>query len=316
MCVNVHLYPAVWYNFRHSTSHVASYGPKLAAESAHDRTANALMLFYRKKSTMIDRGMVAATVSTEPGNLTPYSAAVVEPPLKTLKLTDEGSEGGECHSNRLPSDLVDGYDAFMREVSNFNTDHAISKQLLDDELHNFILSLLQLVNDSKYIESLSVSDAQQVLHKIVTFATSFFFDVVLHCRDRSNVLTWIEQLKCVYSSHSSLATDFIAKVVGTDGSWFVEYLLLCSDESARNSFVELFSSMLQYCVSLTDTKTLTSMAVEEKREAGKLSDNTILLQECIRRIVRALSYDIFKSLATSAGLLSLVDNLSKIAVFR
>ena len=165
------------------------------------------MLFYRKRSTIEE---------SVDGHITPSS--VLEPPMKALKLPDG------FHNQNLSSDLVDGYGAFMREVLDFNVDHAISKQLLDSELHDFILSLLQLANDKEYLNKLPTSDAKQHISKLVTFASSFFFDVFLHCRDRSNVQMWIEELKSIYSLHTSLATDFIANVLGADNSWFFEYL--------------------------------------------------------------------------------------------
>ena len=255
------------------------------------------MLFYRKKSAL----------RTPEGELV-TSSGIVEPPSKTLVLSD-GDE-----DKRTQPGLIDGYGAFMREVTDFNIDHAISKQLLDAELHNFVLNLLQLANDTTYLDELNTQTTEEYVREITVFASSFFFNIVLHCRDRSEVQVWINEFKSLYSSHERLAVDFVASVLGAENSWFNEYLMGCNDDSARNSFVTFFVVTLQHCVSSADVGALTSIAVEDK--VGKVSHETILVQEAIRKIVQALAYDLFKTPATSGGLLALLADLSKMAVFR
>jgi hypothetical protein len=284
------------------------YGPKPAAEHTHDRTSNALMLFYRKKTTQMISNNESDTTSTS-------SIVDVQTSLEKTRLTAESKKKDDRFQNLSP-DLVDGYGAFMREVQEFNIDHAVSKQLLDAELHDFMLYVLNLANDKKYLNTLSSDHINSQIQSIVKFTSSFFFDVILHCRDRSNVQKWIEQLKAVYSHHSYLATEFLATVLSTDNSWLVEYLLHCNDEGARSCFVSLFASIMHDCVSSVDFKALTFTAFEEKGEAGKFSETTMLVQESMRKIIQALTYEVFKFPATSAGLLSLVGELSKIPVLR
>jgi ubiquitin C-terminal hydrolase len=101
-------------------------GPSGNVSSGHhhnvddDRTSNALMLFYVKKMASSRIPFVTSTDSQDLHQQLTYSNDPSHP------------------SSSLPSDNIDGYQAFHREVMESNLQHLLTCYLVDPELHNFV----------------------------------------------------------------------------------------------------------------------------------------------------------------------------------
>jgi ubiquitin C-terminal hydrolase len=198
-------------------------GPSGQSNSSYDeneRTSNALMLFYTKvKST------------------------VVFSPTKDEIMTNVMTHQHMSSSTENGAVLVDGYQAFAREVHESNLQHVLSCYLLDSDLHCFVRDVLSNVSkltspSSAAVNSLSIADpvlAQQTFQ----FSLKFLLDTILHCRERSGTKSWLQVFQQHFEAYPSSALWFLKELVGTNRSWLREYLLISSDFMSRSTFVHI-----------------------------------------------------------------------------
>lgn len=200
--------------FGGSSSYTAgTYNPNLE----DDRTSNALMLVYSKV-----KGKDQSVVTT------PSKSDV---------------------ANQSASDLIDGTAAFRREVQEANIQHTLNMIMVDPELHSFVRSLLSSISDKddEYgLSQLSWSplDAEDDLPlRTVQFGTSFLMDVVLHCRERPAMRTFLQVLKDSFETYPHTARWFLNQVLNPQVcSWSNDFLLSCTDPLARATFVQVLTN--------------------------------------------------------------------------
>ena len=127
-------------------------GPANGGQNEEDRTSNALMLFFNK----VRPNDSEKTPTVGPG-LGPETGSVVG----SAKGTWTGSGTASNIEMNLPSEsaneivttpgalLVNGYQAFGREVRESNLNHVLSCYVLDTDLHAFVRGLISSICDSK-----------------------------------------------------------------------------------------------------------------------------------------------------------------------
>jgi hypothetical protein len=195
--------------------------------SDEDRTSNALMLFYSKAKRTIQVDMTSTTQT--------FASMTVD------------------SQNDV---LVDGTEAFQREVLQSNLQHLLSCSLVDPDLHGFVRSLVQLVSrrgqqasnvDSRDLRwSLEASNNDLPL-RTVWFTCTFLFDVLLHYRERAAIQTSLRVLKDAFEVHPHTAAWFMGWVLDCDScGWFHEYMLASTDTLARASFLQLFMAAVRF----------------------------------------------------------------------
>jgi ubiquitin C-terminal hydrolase len=199
-----------------------------------DRSANALMLFYRKvkPNTRESRKEEATTGSAGAG------AGPAAP-------TGPSPEEQAALNARDP--LVNGYHAFEREVWETNMKHLVAEYVLDVDLHNFVRSILySICKGSGTLEqgaealSLAAMPAEIKMNEIASFGCGFFMDVVLRCKERSGVKLWLGVLISYFNKFPLTADWFLLHIrTRSQCLWLEDYLVHCSDSMASSSFVQL-----------------------------------------------------------------------------
>ena len=198
-----------------------------------DRSANALMLFYRKVKTVTREVKSEDTVSG--------SAGIVAPAGPT-------AEEREALDARDP--LVNGYQAFEREVWEANMKYLVSEYVLDVDLHNFVRSILSaMCKGSVSLEeeasalTLAAIPAEIEMNEMVSFGCQFFVDVVLHCKNRSGVKLWLDVLDSYFKKFPFTADWFLTHILTqAQCSWLRDFLLHSTDSMASSTFVHLIVS--------------------------------------------------------------------------
>ena len=199
-----------------------------------DRTSNALVLFYSKVKTS-KSPIKCPTVSTN------------------SSVTNNKGEGESKSIQSTVSELlVDGENAFLREVRRSNLQHLQTVYLIDPELNTFLRALLASIipqpnGDSSSVRAVSwnVSDVskgddEDIPLRTVQYALSFLLDVSLHCRERAAVRNTVLTLKDVFHAHPHTAAWFVRHVITTNTcTWFSDYLVTCTDPLARATFVQV-----------------------------------------------------------------------------
>lgn len=226
-----------------------------------DRTANALILFFNKvKSTNIDSQTPVVPESTAESESAPavvtQSTDASAPTLKT-------------------SALIDGHQAFIREVRDWNMQHLLSRYMLDPDLHTFVRSMLASVilshtgSDTSAISDIDTNDQQlnvlqwynkddkgcaAIPNAVIHFAIKFLFDVVLHCRERAAIRAWVTVLRQAFDTFPDAAIVFLHSLIveTTTYKWLEEYLAVCTDALARASFVQVVSQAVLSLASTLD----------------------------------------------------------------
>lgn len=200
-----------------------------------DRTSNALMLLYNK---------VKKVAAVEP-SATPSPKAVPN---------DDPSAPLEGRSVVL----VDGTQAYQREVRESNMQHILTCYLLDPDLHAFVRGLLSSITTAvsasvDEVDALNNSITQMSLMqwsplsapddlplRTVQFNCTFLLDVVLHCRERAAMRSSINVLNAAFDAFPHTAVWFVSHVLDTSNcTWFAEYTLHSSDALARAAFVQI-----------------------------------------------------------------------------
>ena len=250
------------------------------AAPQYDRTSNALMLFYNKSK----KNITAVDVSAS------RAAASAAPSL-------DGKQ------------LVDGYQAFHREVFNLNLEHATSQFLLDPCLHQLMLTVLKLGNYQPYLQLCGAP--AQTAAVIFDLTVQFFLGLLLHYRSRANIRSWLQEFKIMLSSFPEIANHFLdILVAGKENIWFTDYLLSCNDELARSSFASLLQSVIVVCIPL-------ELQVEYAGESLiSLPDSVMLAQEAVRKIIILASSEAPKHARTSNEIFVLIRDLAAIPYLR
>lgn len=197
-----------------------------------DRTSNALILFYKK--TRVNE-----------------STSIYESDIKSVNDSIDDLLICKEDKNILGLKLVDGNEAFLREVNASNLQHALSCYLLDCEMHVFVRALISSLckstgDNSENNISLewSISNYSELPHETIRFGVHFLLDVILHCRERAGMQLWINALRDAFQAYPETAHWFVKSIVmnnnsSESGNWFSEYLSQCTDANARYTFVQV-----------------------------------------------------------------------------
>ena len=295
-------------------------GPPSANLSSHhshnqsmneeDRISNALMLFYNKVKK-------------------PSQVSVSE--QQVVGATDVGSSA--VVPSTVDERLVDGIQAFQREVQEANTQHILSCYLLDSDLHNFVRNLLSLLSQSDTVGSAensfssedSLSSFQEKLLWIpevvtedlplrtVKFGCEFLLDVVLHCRERASMRSSVNVLRSCFEKYPHTAVWFLQRVVDTQScAWFFDYLFFCTDALARATFVQILVQAV-HIVAPSSPEVLISMKnaklVDLKTEIH--NKPTVLIFYLLKLVVES-SVKVVNHVRTADEYFSLVRDLCSI----
>jgi len=163
-------------------------GPQASSHSGKmvegDRSRNALMTFYSK----VKRGSPNMASSTAPSS--PVGSAPGSSPASPVAVQG----GAESILNRL----VDGCEAFEREVQESNLRHIVLSHLCDPCLHKFLAQVLMHLEP----ERLGTDDA--AADEIFTSSTSFFLEYILRFnRDIGVHSLWLKALQRLLSGSLS-----------------------------------------------------------------------------------------------------------------
>jgi ubiquitin C-terminal hydrolase len=224
-----------------------------------DRSANALMLFYTKlrPTKTADDTLPTVTPNTSP----------TKQPAPTVGGTQERPIG---------SRLVNGYQAFYRELRGWNLEHLLSRYVLDADLHVFVREVFESVIESQrslkgepggdvngsnishsFGESLqwyAEEQAATVPLQLIQFGCNFLFDVVLKCRERSATKSWVSALKSMFAHFPSAALWFLQINMNRRCClWFKMYLLSCTDALARNTYVQVLAAAVHTVAATFDS---------------------------------------------------------------
>lgn len=217
-------------------------GPPSANNSAstsnlmeEDRTSNALMLLYNK----VKKASPLSVAVEDESTLVEPSA----PPEESQNLV-----------------MVDGTQAYQREVRESNMQHILTCYLLDPDLHSFVRGMLSSITSAvssspDEMDALNASITQMNLSlmqwdpstapddlplRTVQFNCSFLLDVVLHCRERAAMRSSIHVLSAAFDAFPHTAMWFLSHVLDTTTcAWFLEYTLHSADALARAAFVQI-----------------------------------------------------------------------------
>ncbi len=220
-----------------------------------DRTSNALMLFYSKvKPTVPGPDPVVADEDVTVNNAGDPASVDTASSVETAETITTASTVAPISIPTVSggSRLVDGYQAFQRELQIWNLEHLLSRYMLDPELSTFVRGLLEGVVKSMTGGSSSVSSGEfpwftsspnssvLIPMQATQFGCSFLFDVVLHCRERSASREWVDVLKNLFEVFPAGGIWFLDTLLFDDSNtWFHDYLLTCSDQLARSTFVQV-----------------------------------------------------------------------------
>jgi ubiquitin C-terminal hydrolase len=259
-----------------------------------DRTSNALMLFYKKvrPNENIDDKSEEGAVDVVTTSLTQTSISAADNDVITIS------------SNSVGSDLINGYQGFIREVQESNLQHILYCYLLDSDMHIFVRGLIRSVtmaaknsitkeikssnsySNLNIIDEMNQFDTELSYHfnwspnesnpdiakKLVQFGVTFLLDVILHCRERCAMKQWVEVIKEAFITFPDTASFFIFELIkNNQNTWLNEYLLYCSDQSARQTFVQLVFAAVQVIAPKTDEGLVKNLKLTQEELRKKLS---------------------------------------------
>ena len=292
------------------SANLASHNSHNQSMNEEDRISNALMLFYNKvkkpspseqqQQQSLGDGQVAA-------------CAIVQ--------TTEGDR------------LVDGIQAFQREVQEANMQHILSCYLLDSDLHNFVRALLALLSQSDVAGSAensftsedSLSSFQEKLLwkpedmnddlplRTVKFGCEFLLDVVLHCRERASMRSSVNVLRSCFEKYPHTALWFLHRVVDTQScGWFLDYLFYCTDALARATFVQILVQAV-HIVAPTTAEALVSMKNFKLMDLkSEIRSNPAALVSYLLKLVVESSVKVVNHVRTADEYFTLVRDLCSI----
>jgi ubiquitin carboxyl-terminal hydrolase 9/24 len=201
-----------------------------------ERSANALMLFFRKTRPSTGKSKDKNGTSTGSGTV---GTTEIAPVSENIISFDE--------LNKIDP-LIDGYQAFEREVWETNIKQLISEYVLDSDFHSFVRSLLSTLLSDPSADTQAARDANITMkaaaadikvNEIASFGCQFFLDVVLKCREREGVSVWVDVLKSCFSLYPTTAEWFLFHTLSRQCSWLKDFLLQSVDSGASENFVEL-----------------------------------------------------------------------------
>jgi ubiquitin carboxyl-terminal hydrolase 9/24 len=240
-----------------------------------ERSANALMLFFRKTRPSKGKSKDKNGASTGSGTV---GTTEIAPVLENIISFDE--------LNKIDP-LIDGYQAFEGEVWETNIKQLISEYVLDSDFHSFVRSLLSTLLSDPSVDTQAARDANITLktaaadikmNEIASFGCQFFLDVVLKCREREGVSVWIDVLKSCFSLYPTTAEWFIFHVLSLQCSWLKDFLMQSVDSGASENFVEL---LVEACRSIA--------AHDPERTAKAAADADALIYRLADALLHLLS---------------------------
>lgn len=168
-----------------------------------DRTSNALMVFY-KKVRPVQRSQ----------------------PIVTFQ------------EDSTTTKLINGYQAFSREVNESNFYHILSSYLLDSDTHTFTVIILD-----NFVSRYHATQDIELLQKIralTKFTCKYLFDVVLHCRDLQDINNWVVVISKAFTCSQQSAVDFLDMLNHSNNTWLDDYLIHCLTPKNRFAFSQIF----------------------------------------------------------------------------
>ena len=233
--------PDKWYKFDDDDVTEFHYSPETIAyecfggslmNSDLDRTSNALMLFYSKKKQQPQPVSPKDALVSLPG-----SFPDIDNPSSPTRPVNDTPTSLANPQNRL----IDGRKAYAREVHESNLQHIVSQYLLDSGLHDFVRSLLQA--------GPATADSAQRVLATLKFSLGFLFSTVLHCKDKLNLGEWVGAVQSCFSQYPQTVHWFLQEtLLKKECSWLEDYLYLCPDGRAGNTFVSILISAVRCMV--------------------------------------------------------------------
>jgi ubiquitin C-terminal hydrolase len=228
---------------------------------SEDRSANAFMLFYSKTRPTNLSANEATTAASTPSS-SPTKGVKAPNPAEAVHSGQNVVGNPEAP---IGARLVNGYQAFYKELRSWNLEHLLSRYVLDADLHVFVREIFESVIESQRAlvgDNDSNSDAEQsfverlewykaeesalIPLQLVQFGCSFLFDVVLKCRERSATKSWVSALKSLFARFPSCALWFLQTNMNRRCCiWFRDYLLSCTDALARNTYIQVLAAAVQ-----------------------------------------------------------------------
>lgn len=292
--------------------------------SHHDdieRTSNALMLFYNK-----------------------IQHSQTEPVKESYNITDINSTES---SNLLSTSglMIDGYQAFKREVHESNQRHILSCYLLDSDLHGLIRDILNLISVDPSTSSISTSLAQlnisadllqssaslETTLQTFQFAVRYLLDIILHCRERSGTKAWLQVFQSHFDSYCISAKWFIKEILTIGNNWLFDYMINCPDVMSRSTFVNLLVSAVQVlAIDMNDEVLSTYQKLNKnqinellidirqgKLQLGKLQllSSELMLVALLQKVKECLSY-VPSHIRTADEIFVLIRDLASIPSVR
>jgi ubiquitin carboxyl-terminal hydrolase 9/24 len=181
-----------------------------------EQYANALMLFYEKKKPV--EGMFPAQLKSDSPRSPPRS-----PP------------------SRPPAPPDSGWEAYSKEVNAANDTFVRHSFLLDNDLQNFLKSLLATAPTPDTIE----------------MCLNFFFNVVMHSSVGVKTLaTWgAELIKALSGSPAAalkFCTELATRTTKMSGNWLSEAAMECTDSSCRLAAANVIAAAMATCAKIAE----------------------------------------------------------------
>lgn len=247
-----------------------------------DRTSNALMLFYKKVRPNENKDDKVTIGKDKDDNIDDITTSIAQTSISANSVAAaDDSYITTQSSTSNGSDLVNGYQGFIREVQESNLQHILYCYLLDSNMHIFVRGLIRSVtmaskksisneiisSNLNIIDDINQFDSELSYHfdwspnesnpeiakKLVQFGITFLLDVVLHCRERGAMTQWVAVIKEAFITFPDTAKCFIYELIKNHcNSWMNDYLLFCSDQSAIQTFIQLVFAAVQVIAPKTD----------------------------------------------------------------
>lgn len=275
-----------------------------------DRISNALMLFYNKVK--------------KPSKSPSAAAAIAASTATTTAVAVPATADGEL--------LIDGIQAFQREVQESNLQHILSCYLLDSDLHNFVRNLLSLLSQTDFKEgdnsfnlddSLSSNNGRlqwipdsagdDLPLRTVQFGCEFLLDVVLHCRERAAMRSSVNVLRDCFEKYPRTAVWFLVKVTDTHScTWFHDFLFYCTDTLARATFVHILVQAVHVVAPVSPDALVSFKGVKFVDLRSEAQSSTVALVALLVRMIIEAAFKVVSHVRTADEYFSLIRDLSAI----
>jgi ubiquitin C-terminal hydrolase len=306
-----------------------NHGTSSSNITDEDRTANALMLLYNKVKQPVIAVSSSASSPEKPGG------SMTSP-------TSKVAEGVSAHTEAV---LVDGTHAYKREVVESNLQHILTCYLLDPDLHAFVRGMLASITQASTtanradktpdgVATLSSAMTKMSVMKwspqdspddlplrTLQFSLHFLLDVVLHCRERAAIRSYVQVIKGTFEAYPHTAKWFISQVVDNAVcSWFSDFTLHCSDALARGSFVQIVVAAVAV-IAPSDRKALAvfkGMRAPDLKAAAQTNEPQVFVALLIRMLLdhtfRSVAYtrsadELFVLIRELSAIPSVCENL-------